>query len=360
MRIVVEPEELGDLHKKMRRTADEIDRLGRMLEGVWRSVDYQGSQRGSLDATWAEIASLFAKLTQQYEEMAVFLNRKSNDFATADGQEIGFKVGALLKWGAIVLGTTLDFVPVVGNVKGIVDAALGRDIITGQKLSTTERALSLLGPAGKAVKTGAKVVRLADDVVDVVKQADNASDVAKAADHASDAAKAADHAGDAAEVAVKHGDDVKATAAEAAAKNGDEAAAAAENAGVMAAGGAGAGVGLAAARSGTGGAGHAAGGKGNAPYSHIPDSKSVGPGKKFTQAQKQKIIEENLKKNGGTIKSDLSGKELVPAQKSQKGVKPSPNEVQIDHINPKSKGGSNSNSNAQVLSREENRKKSNK
>ncbi|MDQ0110684.1 HNH endonuclease domain-containing protein [Paenibacillus harenae] len=101
-------------------------------------------------------------------------------------------------------------------------------------------------------------------------------------------------------------------------------------------------------------------GTGNSPYSHIPDSKSVGSGKNFTQSQKQKIIEENMNKNGGKIKSDLSGQELVPAQKSQKGVKPSPNEVQIDHIDPKSKGGSNSNSNAQVLSREENRTKSNK
>jgi 5-methylcytosine-specific restriction endonuclease McrA len=45
---------------------------------------------------------------------------------------------------------------------------------------------------------------------------------------------------------------------------------------------------------------------------------------------------------------------------SQKGVTPPANEWQIDHIDPKNNGGSNSYDNAQVLSRQENRLKSDK
>jgi RHS repeat-associated protein len=96
------------------------------------------------------------------------------------------------------------------------------------------------------------------------------------------------------------------------------------------------------------------------PYSHLTDPEDVGPGKDFTATQKKKVLEENQKMNNGQVKSDQSKDILTKPSKSQKGVKPSENEWQIDHINPKDKGGTNSYSNAQVLSRKENRIKSNK
>ena len=61
----------------------------------------------------------------------------------------------------------LDCVPVVGNIKGLGEAITGKDIITGEKLSKTERVISLLGaiPGGnylknsKHLKNGKKFIK---------------------------------------------------------------------------------------------------------------------------------------------------------------------------------------------------------
>lgn len=96
------------------------------------------------------------------------------------------------------------------------------------------------------------------------------------------------------------------------------------------------------------------------PYAYLEDGPNVGEGKNFTAAQKQKMLEENMKRNGGVVKSDNPNdyfETLTKPQKSQKGVTPSPDEWQFDHIIPKDKGGTNSYSNCQIVSRKFNREK---
>jgi Domain of unknown function (DUF4280) len=98
--------------------------------------------------------------------------------------------------------------------------------------------------------------------------------------------------------------------------------------------------------------------KGPTDYSKINSKKyKIGEGKEFSQAQKDALYEANMKHNDGLIRSDLDGSVLERPGKSMSGVTPSPLEAQIDHISPRSGGGTNGFDNAQILSREQNRAK---
>ncbi len=90
------------------------------------------------------------------------------------------------------------------------------------------------------------------------------------------------------------------------------------------------------------------------PYSNIPDTGVVKAGGFFSDAAKRQILNENIARNGGVLKSDLSGTVLTLPGRYTKGYSPSPTEAQIDHVFPRSQGGTNNFGNAQVLSREEN------
>ena len=68
-----------------------------------------------------------------------------------------FSIGGLIS-------SAIDFIPGVGNVKSDVEAFSGKDLITGEELSATERAFSILGAIpgvnylknGKNLKNGQK------------------------------------------------------------------------------------------------------------------------------------------------------------------------------------------------------------
>jgi hypothetical protein len=95
-------------------------------------------------------------------------------------------------------------------------------------------------------------------------------------------------------------------------------------------------------------------------YSHIADPKNLHASTKPTPRQVREMKEANRAQNGGILRDDVTGEEMVDSAKSESGVTPPPNEVSVDHVIPVDAGGTRSQKNLELRTRYNNRLKSNK
>ncbi|WP_233532395.1 DNA/RNA non-specific endonuclease [Paenibacillus alkalitolerans] len=72
---------------------------------------------------------------------------------------------------ATILSIGLDFIPIVGTAKGIIESITGRDLITGEELAKWERAMGIIPFVG-AVPGLVKLGKLGDDLADASKAMD--------------------------------------------------------------------------------------------------------------------------------------------------------------------------------------------
>lgn len=126
------------------------------------------------------------------------------DFAWADNcsgaddcyNTVGFNSAALAALfgglGAVGLSLTLDFIPVVGELKSLYEFKTGKDLITGEKLPWWARLLALVGAIpiiGRLAKLG-KFAKAADKLGDAARALDKAGDLARGADELEELARA--------------------------------------------------------------------------------------------------------------------------------------------------------------------------
>ena len=84
------------------------------------------------------------------------------------------------------------------------------------------------------------------------------------------------------------------------------------------------------------------------------------PGQPFTKGGKKEVWSRNADKHDGLNKCDTCGVDVIRPRKHTKGVSPPAREGQVDHMTAKSKGGSGTPPNGQLLCRGCNLEKSNK
>lgn len=185
MKLEVSLSDLKRTSRSLDRAADEMGDLRADLNRSMNSLTQKTLSQGGVQSTFTQLMRELDGLQTKLELLSELTRRKRDEYEQADREGKKFNWGKLASFLTFALGTVLDFAPIVGNVKGVIEAITGRDLVTGEKLAWYERGLGVLGPLGKGVNKATSLLKFADEAVELtgkaVKHADDAVDAAKTA-----------------------------------------------------------------------------------------------------------------------------------------------------------------------------------
>ncbi|MDQ0087464.1 RHS repeat-associated protein [Paenibacillus anaericanus] len=210
MKIEVEVPDLKQTGKDLRQTMYDLETMQSSLQRMMSRLTLESRGRADVDSAFRTINQRLNEIRHELEVLSKQSTDKGEQFKEADGKAKPIDTGKIWKFVKMGISMGLDFVPFVGNAKGIIEAVIGRDLITGEKLALWERGLAVLGPLGKGIRGSTTLLGFADEAVAGVAAMVHISAVARVGDKAADAVKAGEHIVDVARIGDKAADAVKA------------------------------------------------------------------------------------------------------------------------------------------------------
>ncbi|MDQ0087490.1 uncharacterized protein YukE [Paenibacillus anaericanus] len=138
MKIKVEVPELKQTGRDLQQTVYDLENMQSSLQRMMSRLTLESRGRADVDNSFRMINQRLNEIRQELEALSRQATKKGEQFAEADGK--GKPIDLRQVWSFVKTGMMgLDFIPIIGNVKVIMKMAIGRDLITEDKLALWER-----------------------------------------------------------------------------------------------------------------------------------------------------------------------------------------------------------------------------
>lgn len=128
MKIEVEVSDLKDIAGVLRRAEGDIERMQSELKRKMNGLTLESRRRSDIDSTFRTISSKLDEIQRELEELAKFSANKGGEFKEADGKGKPLISKGVWKFIKSAASVALDFVPIIGNAKGLIEAVTGSPV----------------------------------------------------------------------------------------------------------------------------------------------------------------------------------------------------------------------------------------